>query len=311
MRPHPDGRTADILVLLATCNGAAFLEAQLASLQAQSLPHWRLLARDDDSTDATPHILRTWAARHPERIALLEDHAGRQGVVGNFARLLAAGDAPWFMCCDQDDVWLPDKLALFAARMAALERRLGCDTPILIHSDLTVVDRELAPIAASFWRHQGLDAGRGGRLRALLRRNVVTGCACMGNAALRRLAVPVPPEVLVHDWWLALLAAAAGHIEVLDRPTVLYRQHGANQIGSRRVGWAALLGSWLRHPHWEIAAIARRLRRRQSQAMALQRRLGERMPAERQAECAGFLAARRPRDMLERVRDCWTIFRLG
>ncbi len=193
--------TAGIAVLLATYNGAAFLEAQLASLEAQSFPHWRLLVRDDDSTDDTPQILRAWAARHPGRIALLEDGAGRQGVVGNFARLLAACDAPWFMCCDQDDVWLPDKLAVFAERMATLENRLGPDTPILIHSDLAVVDCDLAPIAASFWRYQGLDVRRGGRFRALLRRNVVTGCVCMGNAALRRLAIPIPAEARVHDWW--------------------------------------------------------------------------------------------------------------
>jgi glycosyltransferase involved in cell wall biosynthesis len=290
-------------VLLATYNGSAFLEAQLASLDAQDYPRWRLLARDDGSTDATPQILRAWAARHPGRIALLEDSAGRQGVVGNFSRLLAAGDATWFMFCDQDDFWLPDKLSAFAGRMAALESRLGRDTPILIHSDLAVVDRDLASLAPSFWRRQRLDVRRGGRFRALLRRNVVTGCACMGNAALRRLAVPVPAEALMHDWWLALVAAAAGHVEVLDRATVLYRQHEANEIGSRPVGWPALPGAWLRHPHWELVAIPRRLRRRQMQAVALQQRLATRMPPERYAECAGFIAARRARDIVERIRD--------
>ena len=297
----------DILVLLATCNGAAFLEAQLASLNTQDYPHWRLLARDDGSTDTTPQILRAWAARHPDRITLLEDGVGRQGVVGNFSRLLAACDAPGFMFCDQDDVWLPDKLATFAERMAALESRLGSDTPILIHSDLAVVDQALAPLAASYWRRQGLDVRRDGRFRALLRGNVVTGCACMGNAALLRLAVPIPAEAMMHDWWLALVAAAVGHVDVLDRATVLYRQHEANQIGSRPEGWPALLGVWLRHPHWELAAIPRRLRRRQMQARALAQRLGTRMAAERRAECAGFIAIHGLRDVIERVRDVWKI----
>ena len=309
--PPPAGtrEAADLLILLATCNGAAFLDAQLASLEEQTYPHWRLLARDDASDDATPQILRAWAARDPQRIALLEDGGGRHGAVGNFFRLLAACDAPWFMFCDQDDVWLPDKLSLFAERMAALESRLGRDTPILIHSDLAVVDQQLRPVADSLWRRQGLDVHHGGHLRALLRRNVVTGCALMGNAALRRAALPIPPEAMMHDWWLALVAAAVGHREAIDRATVLYRQHDANQIGSPSLGWRKLLRPWLAHPHWELAALPRRLGRRRSQAAALARQLGPLMSPDRRADCAGFIAVRRPRDLVERLGDFWAIVR--
>jgi hypothetical protein len=102
--------------------------------------------------------------------------------------------------------------------------------------DLRVVDARLQPIAESFWAHHRLDPAHDARLDRLLVRNVVTGCTVAVNRALRARAGAIPPEAAMHDWWLALVAAAFGHTGRVGQPTVLYRQHDANQIGARGAG---------------------------------------------------------------------------
>jgi glycosyltransferase involved in cell wall biosynthesis len=229
-------------ILLATFEGARFLPAQLDSLWAQSDPDFQVLARDDGSCDETPAILRRHAEAHPGRLRLLEDGGGAGDPTRNFARLLEASRAPFVALCDQDDVWLPDHLALARARMAALEARHGAATPLLVHGDLEVVDAELRPLGPSFWRYQKLDPRAARRLNRALVQNVVTGCTCLLNRALVEKALPVPDDAVLHDWWLALVACAFGAVGEVPQPVVRYRQHGANAAGARRwqVGRALL-----------------------------------------------------------------------
>ncbi len=222
-------------VLLATHNGADFLEAQLRSLLEQTYPVVRVLVRDDASTDATPALLADWAARRPGKIEIL-DGGPRLGACGNFAALLQRAEADYVMFCDQDDVWLPGKIARTLDKMRQTERQAGPDQPLLVHTDLAVVDESLCGLGDSYWSYQHLDVRRGATLNRLLIENVATGCASMLNRALVRKAAPIPAEAVLHDWWIALAAAAFGRIERLDEPTVLYRQHGCNQIGAVRWG---------------------------------------------------------------------------
>src|SRR5829696_7008565 len=93
-------------ILLATFNGARFLPEQLASIEAQTHGGWRLIVRDDGSDDGTRSIIEAFAERHGERVRFLRDGRSQLGACGNFAALLEASDAPYFMFCDQDDVWL-------------------------------------------------------------------------------------------------------------------------------------------------------------------------------------------------------------
>ena len=220
-------------ILLATYNGERFLGEQLDSILGQSHRHWRLLVRDDGSTDRTAEILRHYAQRIGSRMVLLQDAEGRLGPCLNFGRLLCASTAPYIALCDQDDVWLPDKLARLLNVLRDAERRWGGNTPILVHSDLAVVDARGQLIAASFWRYQNLRPQNGGNWRRQLVQNVVTGCATMFNRALRALAVPIPSEAIMHDWWLALLAACAGRVLHVPWASTLYRQHGGNDTGAR------------------------------------------------------------------------------
>ena len=128
-------------ILLATYNGARYLAPQLDSLLGQTHQHFRLLVSDDGSTDATLDILRGYRAAFGERLILLPNPSPGAGVVRNFERLmqasLADGQAQWAASCDQDDVWLPDKLATQWAEMQRIEVQAGTQTPCLVHGDLT------------------------------------------------------------------------------------------------------------------------------------------------------------------------------
>lgn len=219
-------------ILLATCNGASYLAPQLDSLLSQSRGDWRLLVRDDCSQDDTPSILARYRDRFPERIVILPSSGERLGAAANFAELLAMTDGDYLMFCDQDDVWLPDKIERSLEVMVEMERCYGREAPLLVHTDLTVVDQDLAPISPSLWRFQHCDPVGGTALNRLLIQNTVTGCTALINRPLRELALPLPSETIMHDWWLALVAAAFGHIAHVQEPTVLYRQHGANDIGA-------------------------------------------------------------------------------
>ena len=228
-----------IHILLATCNGARFLEEQLDSLFAQSCRQWRLLVRDDVSDDATPAILEAYRSRYPDRVSIVDNGGERRGACGNFAALLELSRAPYVMLCDQDDVWLPDKVEATLAAMRELERQHGTDSPLLVHSDLRVVAEDLSPLGESFWRYQGSDPQRLTTLNRVLLQNFATGCTVMVNRPLVTLAVPLPPEARMHDWWLALVATAFGRSVAIDRPTILYRQHGMNDTGAARWSFAA------------------------------------------------------------------------
>lgn len=222
-----------LCILMATHNGDRYLREQVQSIQAQTRQDWVLLARDDGSVDGTRDVLHELAEEEP-RMALVEaDESGGSGAAGNFGALMAralGSDSQIFFLSDQDDVWLPDKLEKQAAAFPGAGRE---PTPLLVHSDLRVVDGSLAPIAPSFMSHMALDPHPANPLGCLLTRNFVTGCACAVNRSLVERALPIPPAAIMHDWWLALLAAISGDITYVDEALVLYRQHGANTIGAK------------------------------------------------------------------------------
>lgn len=215
-------------ILIAAYNGAKYLKPQTDSLQDQIFHATEVTARDDGSSDETISILEQ------SGISILKDQLGNLKPAQSFGLLLAASSAPHVLCCDQDDVWLPQKLERMTAVMNRLEALHGSHTPILLHHDLEVVDAELKTIASSLWAWRGLDIVRGSSLNRLLLQNVVTGCALMANRALLDKALPLPKNAIMHDWWLALVASSFGIVEAMPETLVKYRQHGNNSLGARR-----------------------------------------------------------------------------
>lgn len=251
-------------ILLATYNGGRFLREQLKSLAEQTHTDWQVLARDDSSRDDTPDLLQEFAGENPNRVKVIADAKGSLGASGNFAELLQHSTSDYTMFCDQDDVWLPQKIELSLAKVAELERVHGKQTPLLVHTDLKVVAPDLAIISGSLWQHQYLNPAHGQIWQRLLLQNVVTGCTVIANKALREAVLPIPKAAIMHDWWLALGAALVGRIEYIPEATVLYRQHGLNDTGAKRWGLSFVAGRLLK-----IREVRNSLSRTQIQAGAL------------------------------------------
>jgi glycosyltransferase involved in cell wall biosynthesis len=238
--PAAAGRSPSIEVALATYNSERFLAELLDSLFAQTRQDFTLVVADDGSADRTLDILDDYSGRHEGRIRIVAAGPGPRGVLANFGRLIDNVAADYVLLCDHDDVWLPEKIALSLERLQALEARQPPGTPLLVHTDLVVVGPQLEVLGPSFFRYSNIDPRRNDLVRLLLA-NVVTGCATIVNRALYERARPIPPQAMMYDHWLALVAATFGAIDYLDRPTILYRQHGGNVIGAQRPGTASTM----------------------------------------------------------------------
>jgi hypothetical protein len=220
-------------VLLATYNGERYLREQIDSILGQSYSNFRILARDDGSEDGTPAILSEYESRFPDRFRVVRSGHGTGNAKDNFLLLMRASTGEYVCFSDQDDVWLPHKVSLTKQSMEQLESTWGTDLPLLVFTDLRVVDDKLETLHKSFWKHEKLDPKRIHRFGSLLGQNVVTGCTAMINRRLLKLACDMPCEACMHDQWVALLASSMGKAMPLNVQTVLYRQHENNLVGSR------------------------------------------------------------------------------
>lgn len=234
-----------IAVLLATFDGEPFLREQLQSLLAQTHAEWVLYWRDDGSADSTPGIMEAFAqAQSPGRVVRVPGPGVRLGSSESFMHLLAAAlegepDACGFAFADQDDVWLPEKLARGRDALARMPR----EVPTLYCARQKLVDRQLRELGLS-----PLFTGAG--FPAALAQNVATGCTVLLNrAAALLIASTRPPPASVHDWWSYLLVAAAGGAVVVDpTPVILYRQHAANVVGAPASPVRRIAGALRRGP---------------------------------------------------------------
>jgi len=223
-----------INILMTTFNGERYIEEQIESIINQTAENWKLFIRDDGSTDSTVGIIKKFVDQNPGKINYIESAKKHLGAKDNFAILLDSTNGNYFMFCDQDDVWLPDKIELTFERMLEVEGKNGNETPILIHTDLKVVDENLHILAESFSKYQNLKPRKVKSINRLIVQNVITGCTVMINRALKDIALPFPDSAIMHDWWLGLVASAFGIVDYIDIPTVLYRQHDINEIGAKK-----------------------------------------------------------------------------
>jgi len=220
-------------ILLATYNGEKYLSPQIDSIITQTYKDWQLLIRDDLSTDNTVNIIKNYTCKYPDKIRLIEDNKGHLGLVQNFGALLELALSEYIMFCDQDDIWLPNKIELTLNTMKAAGQTWP-NTPLLVHTDLKVVDEMLKPIAESFWKLHRISPESDCQLKKIIYRNIVTGCTVMINKKAKEISMPFPPEARIHDWWIALNVVKYGKIIHIAMPTVLYRQHIANLIGAKK-----------------------------------------------------------------------------
>lgn len=227
---------AEVRILLAAYNGEKYLREQIDSILAQDCSEWELILSDDGSKDKTPEILEEYAQKYPDKIVYYRSGTRFGCAQGHFMHLLQRfGNAPYVMFSDQDDRWHSDKVRKTRAAMRALENG-AVEIPVMVHTDLRVVNAQMEEIAPSFLQFSGLDGNRL-TLHQLLMQNVVTGCTMMLNRSLTELVCRNVPEsgMLMHDWWIAVAATTFGKVGFLPEATIDYRQHGNNVVGAKNV----------------------------------------------------------------------------
>ncbi len=254
-------------ILMSTHNGAKYLSAQIESLFAQTHKNWRLIVRDDKSSDNTIDIIEEYCGKYPDKIKLVADGEGQLGACQSFARVLQHADANYMMFCDQDDVWLPHKVETSVKELLRHENE-GPPVPMLLFTDLIVVDETLSVLADSFWRYQKVHPCNTWT-SSLLFDNVATGCTIIFNKLLKDVAQPIPPEALMHDWWLALVCSIHGRLGYLRDRTLLYRQHGKNDLGAQDYSLAFRVRRFVKSPQASVSRTTRmvNLMRRQAQVL--------------------------------------------
>jgi glycosyltransferase involved in cell wall biosynthesis len=220
--------------VLCTYNGAAYLEQQLDSIAAQTLLPTELIACDDQSTDATITILEAFQRRAPFRVEIARNPVNL-GSTANFAQAMDRASGEFLALSDQDDIWLPNKLATLVGAMQS-DPTLGG-----VFSDAKVLDSRATSGSRAqtktLWSMHGFTsskqkafATRSGAISLLLQADVVTGATLLVRASLRPLWRPIP-QSWVHDGWLAWILAVHTRLLPVPEPLMFYRLHRDQQLG--------------------------------------------------------------------------------
>lgn len=218
-------------ILLATYNGERYLPELLSSLEQQTYTDWKLIVIDDCSKDKTTDILRSFqkASKHSVEISVNSKPVGCGKE--NFFALARKSTGDYIAFCDQDDVWLPNKLETCMQAMRNAEKE-STSLPILVYSDLKVVDNDLNLISPSFFSYSNYR--KNPQLQHLICQNQITGCTILANKALNQLCIQAKKynQILMHDSWYGITAMTFGKVIYINKSLILYRQHGNNSVGA-------------------------------------------------------------------------------
>jgi len=233
-------------VAIITFNGLRYIAQQLDSILAQTRPVEHIVISDDGSTDGTVEFLEAWVKHCPIRVTLIRNEK-QQGLIKNFEKAVSAVNADVVFSCDQDDIWIRQKVALLAE---AFENR---PEVTLVHTDAILVDAQGRDMKTTLLGELEVTEAEkrtirtGDAFSVFCRRNLVTGATAAFRRTLLQLALPLPAS-LYHDAWLASMAAATGTVCLMDISTIHYRQHGSNVVGVKKLDRLTKL----RHFYWTL-----------------------------------------------------------
>ncbi|HCT64584.1 MAG TPA: glycosyltransferase family 2 protein [Lachnospiraceae bacterium] len=223
-----------ISILLASYNGEKYIAQQIESVINQTYGDFILYINDDCSTDKTYEIIKDFEAKYPEKIKVTRNEKNSGNAKYNFMKMMLKHKDDYIMLCDQDDVWLESKVEITYNKIRQMENKYGIHTPILVHTDLKIVDEHLATISESLISTVNSDYSKT-KLKNEIVQNTLTGCTAMYNRRLADLIKAEPSFMVMHDWWIMLIASAFGKIDYVDKATILYRQHRENVVGVRNM----------------------------------------------------------------------------
>ena len=225
-----------VAILLSTYNSEKYICEQINSILSQTYKQWKLFIRDDGSIDGTISIIQNYCNKH-SNIIFFESKEKNLGTRDSFLGLLKNTQGKYYMFCDHDDVWLPFKIEITYKEMKKAEQN-NFDKPIIVNTDLIVVDDKLQTIHSSMWKYSGfLPDVLKSSFYYLSVCNFVNGCTMMINQKAKEISFPVSSNATLHDNWIALKVITSGGIIVpINMPTILYRQHKNNVCGATIFG---------------------------------------------------------------------------
>jgi glycosyltransferase involved in cell wall biosynthesis len=200
---------------MAVYNGAPFLQAQLESILQQLGSDDELIVVDDASHDESPRILQ----RMQEPRMHVHRNERNCGVLATFERALHMARGEIVFLSDQDDLWLPGKVAKALAVFASD----ACATMVV--TDASVIDEHGRTLNPSFFATRGRFSP--GFVRNFLK-NKYLGCTLSFRRTMLRRFLPIPPDVPMHDIWFGLLNEIYGETRYIDEPLTAYRRHRRN-----------------------------------------------------------------------------------
>ncbi|WP_233696390.1 glycosyltransferase family 2 protein [Paenibacillus profundus] len=267
-----------VQILVSTYNGEKYLAEQLDSLLEQTHSHFFITIRDDGSSDSTTAIIYEYVTNYPNKIeALYEKNIG---VIASFFELLSGythDDTDYVCFCDQDDVWMPDKLE---RGLCSLSEFSG-DIPLMHLTPTLMVDETLQPL--NCWPPA---PQRGPSFLNALIENIAVGATLMINRPaidMMRHKVPCPQNIVMHDWWVYLVVSAFGKVIYDENPSIYYRQHQNNVVG----GQQGFVDKWVKK--WSSYKKHRAQKVLWNQAREFECCWGERLPPELKVELHRFL----------------------
>lgn len=224
-----------VAILLATYNGCRYLETLLNSLFNQSFTEFNIFIHDDNSMDGTVSYVKEFI-KGKNNVFILEDNCNR-GAKASFMWLLEKVEADYYMFCDQDDLWLPNKIEQSVEKLKELEEE-NPNKPICIHTDLAVADANYNIVSKSLWKQSRVKPAILEDKDYIQVFNCVTGCTLIFNQLAKECALPMNDLAPMHDFWVVYKTLDHGGILThLPYSTMLYCQHGNNEVGANDVGY--------------------------------------------------------------------------
>lgn len=227
-----------ISVALCTYNGGLFLEEQLDSIFTQTLPVDEVIICDDCSNDNTVQIIQKYMVIYPSVIELYINEKQLK-TIKNFEKAISLTTGDYIFLCDQDDIWIPQKVQKMIKNMKENPRAL------LLFSNGDLIDDNGRYLNTTLWKEWGFDENAkkiwenmsAAFSNLLYNKNYVTGATVLFNQNLKKIAMPINlPNGYYHDTWFAIHAAGENGLFYMDESLINYRIHKNQQVGITKGG---------------------------------------------------------------------------